>query len=277
MSDQINVNIPLWDNPLLEIPYSAPRPLLHIIEDNYDMRMVIKNEFKDDYRIIDSEDGLTGLERAITAIPDIIISDIQMPGINGIKLCKLLKEDKRTAFIPVVLITGYDDEQYLLNSLKSGADDYVTKPLSFAVLKARINNLIKSRQLWLNKFLNEPYHTPAKPLSANKENLLLKKAYGIIDLHMGNPSFEATDFAQAIGMSRAQAYRKIKEVTGYSVKEFIQITRLKKAAELLINSNYNISEVAYEVGFSSGAYFSYSFNRYFKITPTGYVLLNKRK
>ncbi len=277
MSDQINVNIPLRDNPLLEIPYSAPKPLLHIIEDNYDMRMVIKNEFKDDYRVIDSEDGLTGLERAITTVPDIIISDIQMPGINGIKLCKLLKEDKRTALIPVVLITGYDDEQYLLSGLRNGADDYVTKPLSFAVLKARINNLIKSRQLWLNKLLNESFRTQVEPISLKREDLLLKKAYEIIDLHMGNPSFEATHFAQAIGMSRAQAYRKIKEVTGYSVKEFIQITRLKKAAELLMNNNYNISEVAYEVGFSSGAYFSSSFSRYFKITPTRYVFLNKRK
>ena len=277
MSDQINVSIPLWDNSLLKIPYSGPKPLLHIIEDNYDMRMVIKNEFKDDYRVIDSEDGLTGFEKTIIAIPDIIISDIQMPGINGIKLCKLLKEDERTALIPVVLITGYDDEQDLLSSLRSGADDYVTKPLSFNVLRARINNLVKTRQLWLNKILGESQRVSVKPISANSEDLLLKKAYEIIDLNISNSTFEATDFAKAIGMSRAQTYRKIKAVTGFSVKEFIQITRLKKAAELLMNSDYNISEVAYEVGFSSGAYFSSSFSRYFKITPTRYVLLNKRK
>jgi len=277
MSDQINVNIPLWDSPLLEIPCRAPKPLLHIIEDNYDMRMVIKNEFKDDYRIVDSEDGLTGFEKTITTIPDIIISDIQMPGINGIKLCKLLKEDERTALIPVVLITGYDDEQDLLSSLKSGADDYVTKPLSFTILKARIDNLIKTRQLWLNKFLSESYHTPVKPRSANSGDMLLKKVYEIINLNIGNPAFEASDFAQAFGMSRAQTYRKIKAITGFSVKEFIQITRLKKAAELLMNNDYNISEVAYKVGFSSGAYFSSSFSRYFKITPTKYILLNKRK
>jgi YesN/AraC family two-component response regulator len=277
MSDQINVNIPLWDNPLLDIPCSAPKPLLHIIEDNYDMRMLIRNEFKGDYRVIDSEDGLTGLERTITAIPDIIISDIQMPGINGITLCKLLKEDERTALIPVVLITGYHDEKGLLNSLQNGADDYVTKPLSFTLLRARIDNLIKTRQLWLNKFLNETHHAPVKHICASSADLLLKKAYAIIDLHIGNPAFEATDFALAIGMSRAQTYRKIKAITGFSVKEFIQITRLKKAAELLANSNYNISEVAYEVGFSSGAYFSSSFSRYFKITPTKYILLNKGK
>jgi YesN/AraC family two-component response regulator len=277
MSDQINVNISLWDNPVWEIPCNGAKPLLHIIEDNYDMRMLIKNEFKDDYRVIDSEDGLTGFERTITAIPDIIISDIQMPGINGITLCKLLKGDERTALIPVVLITGYHDEKGLLNSLKSGADDYVTKPLSFTLLRARIDNLIKTRQLWLNKILNISREVQVKPLSANSEDLLLKKAYEIIDLHIGNPAFEATDFAQAIGMSRAKTYRKIKAVTGFSVKEFIQITRLKKAAELLANSDYNISEVAYEVGFSSGAYFSSSFSRYFKITPTQYILLNKGK
>ena len=277
MSDQINVNIPLGDNPLWKIPCSAPKPLLHIIEDNYDMRMLIKNEFKDDYRVIDSEDGLTGFEKTIITTPDVIISDIQMPGINGITLCKRLKEDERTALIPVVLITGYHDEDGLLNSLKSGADDYVMKPFSFTLLRARIDNLVKIRKLWMGKFLNESGHTTVKPLSVSNEHLLLKKAYEIIDLHIGNSTFEATDFALAIGMSRAQTYRKIKAITGFSVKEFIQITRLKKAAELLTNSECNISEVAYEVGFSSGAYFSSSFSRYFKITPTKYILLNKGK
>ena len=177
----------------------------------------------------------------------------------------------------VVLITGYDDEQDLLSSLRSGADDYVTKSLIFNVLRVRINNLVKTRQLWLNKFLGESQRVSVKPISANSEDLLLKKAYEIIDLNISNSTFEVTDFAKAICMSRAQTYRKIKAVTGFSVKEFIQITRLKKAAELLMNSDYNISEVAYEVGFSSGAYFSSSFSRYFKITPTRYVLLNKRK
>ena len=277
MSDQINVNIPLGDNPFWKIPCSAPKPLLHIIEDNYDMRMLIKNEFKDDYRVIDSEDGLTGFEKTIITTPDVIISDIQMPGINGITLCKRLKEDERTALIPVVLITGYHDEDGLLNSLKSGADDYVMKPFSFTLLRARIDNLVKIRKLWMGKFLNESGHTTVKPLSVSNEHLLLKKAYEIIDLHIGNSTFEATDFALAIGMSRAQTYRKIKAITGFSVKEFIQITRLKKAAELLTNSECNISEVAYEVGFSSGAYFSSSFSRYFKITPTKYILLNKGK
>ncbi|MDN5286563.1 MAG: Helix-turn-helix protein [Mucilaginibacter sp.] len=277
MSDPINVNIPSRDNPLFKTPYSEAKPLVHIIEDNYDMRMVIKNEFKDDYRVIDSEDGLTGFEKAITAVPDIIISDIQMPGINGIKLCKLLKEDERTTHIPVVLITGYDDEQGLLRGLKNGADDYITKPLSFKILRARVDNLIKTRQLWLNKFLNESHRPPIKLISANSDDLLLKKAYEIIEHNIGNSTFEATDFAQAIGMSRAQTYRKIKAITGFSVKEFIQITRLKKAAELLMNSDYNISEIAYEVGFSSGAYFSSSFSRYFKISPTRYILLNREK
>jgi len=275
MSDSIYVNIPMWDNPLFKTPYTESKPLVHIIEDNDDMRMIIKDEFKDRYRVIDSEDGLKGFEKAIKAVPDIIISDIQMPGINGIRLCKLLKEDERTTHIPIILITGFDDEQGLLNGLRNGADDYVTKPLIFNILRARVDNLIKTRQLWLNKFLNESRYTLIKPVSASSDELLLKKAYEIIDLNIGNSAFQATDFAQAIGMSRAQTYRRIKAITGFSVKEFIQVTRLKKASELLISSDYNISEVAYEVGFSSGAYFSSSFSRYFKISPTRYILLNK--
>ncbi|WP_419698494.1 response regulator [Mucilaginibacter sp. NFX135] len=261
----------------MKTSYDEERPLVHVIEDNYDMRMEIKDEFKSDYRVIDSENGLVGFEKSIASIPDIIISDIQMPGINGIELCKLLKKDERTSHIPIVLITGYDDEKGQLISLKNGADDYVTKPFSFGILRARVNNLVKTRQLLLNKFLNESHQSQIKSGSVSSHDMLLKKAYEIIDQNISNSTFEANDFARAMGMSRAQTYRKIKVVTGLSVKEFIRITRLKKAAGLLLIGDHNISEIAYKVGFSSGAYFSSSFSHYFKISPTRYVILNKSK
>lgn len=277
MSVQINASIPLWNNSLLKTPSDEEKPLVHVIEDNYDMRMEIRDEFKNDYRVIDSENGLIGFERSIAAIPDIIISDIQMPGINGIELCKLLKRDERTSHIPIVLITGYDDEKGQLNSLKNGADDYVTKPFSFSILRARADNLVKTRQLLLNKFLNESHRPQIKSGYVSSHDILLKKAHEIIDQNISDSTFEANDFARAMAMSRAQIYRKIKAITGLSVKEFIRITRLKKAAGLLLMGDHNISEIAYEVGFSSGAYFSSSFSHYFKISPTRYVLLNKSK
>jgi YesN/AraC family two-component response regulator len=277
MFDQNNIRALLPDNVHWKIPADDGKLLVHIIEDDYEMRMVIKDEFKDYYRIMDSEDGLTGFEKTITAIPDVIISDIQLPGINGMKLCKLLKEDLRTSHIPIVLITGYDDENSLLRGLKNGADHYVTKPFSFDILRARVGNLIKSRKLLLNNFLNGRRLSHNKTGLTNTDELLLRKAYATIEQNISNSAFEANDFARAIGMSRAQTYRKIKIITGLSVKEFIRIFRLEKAAELLTTTSHNISEIAYQVGFSSVAYFSSPFSQYFKISPTRYISLNKSK
>jgi YesN/AraC family two-component response regulator len=273
MSDYNNT-ISVQDNFAWTYPAAELKPLVHVIDDNCDMRMLINEELCNQYRVILSEDGLIGYQKTLTNIPDIIICDIQMPGLNGINLCRLLKEDIRTSHIPVVLITVYDDDEYVLNGLESGADDYLIKPFNFSILKARVDNLLKLRQQLLKLFLNRSVTVrPSKPDDAHEK--FLKKACEIIDRNMKNSEFEANDFAREIGMSRAQIYRKIKIITGQSVKEFIRIIRLKKAADLLISTDFNVSEVAYQVGFNSAAYFSSSFSNYFKISPSQYMLLNK--
>lgn len=278
MFHQINTRTQLRYDPCGNTPCNEVKPLVHIIEDNYDMRMVIKDEFKNDYRTIDSQNGVIGFEKTIRNIPDVIISDIQLPGINGVNLCKLLKEDLRTSHIPIVLITGFGDhDEGLINGLENGADDYMVKPFSFNILKARVSNLIKTRKILLNKFTNEHYALQNKSGLKDNDEVLLKTTYEVIEQNISNTAFEADDFARAIGMSRAQTYRKIKAITGLSVKEFIRVTRLRKAAGLLISTDHNISEIAYQVGFSSCAYFSSSFSSYFKISPSKYVLLNKGK
>ncbi len=274
--DQNNTDIRRLEDLAFKNPSKRIRPLVHIIDDSYDMRMFLKNEFEDDYLLIDSDNGLNGFEKAVCSLPDIIICDVHMPGISGIKLCKLLKEDPRTCRIPVLLLTGNSSDECLLDGLKSGADGYVTKPFNFVILKARIDNLVKSRKLLMG-FLIEPQAQSVQTTSSHNDELFLKKANEIIEHNLGNSAFEANDFARAIGMSRAQIYRRIKMVTGRSVKEFIRITRLKKAAKLLISSNQNISEIAYQVGFSSVAYFSSSFSSHFKVSPSKYVLLNRGK
>ncbi|MEO6979138.1 MAG: response regulator transcription factor [Mucilaginibacter sp.] len=250
------------------------RPLVHIIDDCFDIRLLLKREFKDNYLFVESKNGLAGFKKAVSTLPDIIICDVKMPGINGIRLCELLKEDRRTCLIPILLLTGNSTDECLLNGLKSGADCYVTKPFNFAILKARIDNLIKSRKLLTGLLTeSEPLHaqTALNPI----DEPFLKKVYGAIEQNIGNSAFDANDFAKAIGMSRAQIYRRIKVVTGYSVKEFIRITRLQKATTLILSGKQNISEIAYEVGFSSVPYFSSSFSRHFKVSPSKYILLNK--
>jgi YesN/AraC family two-component response regulator len=275
MSDYNNTITQLQDNSARTYHATESKPLVHVIEDNCDMRMLIKEAFCNDYRVILSEDGLTGYKKTLISIPDIIICDIQMPGLNGINLCKLLKEDARTSHIPVVLITVYNDDECVLNGLESGADDYLIKPFNFSILKARVDNLLKLRQQLLKRFLNRSDTMKLSARPGDTHEKFLKKACEIIDRHMNNSEFEANDFAREIGMSRAQIYRKIKIITGQSVKEFIRIIRLKKAADLLISTDFNVSEVAYQVGFSSAAYFSSSFSNYFKISPSQYILLNK--
>jgi DNA-binding response OmpR family regulator len=246
-------------------------PNILIIEDNPDMRLFIKNEFSDTYKVTEAHNGTVGLEKALEEIPDAIICDIMMPGINGYEVCQKLKNDDRTSHIPVLMLTAKSSEQHIIEGFESGADDYVAKPFSSAILKVRIKSLIDSRELLRKKFLKEPF-AAIKDFSPTKnDEELLKKAYSIVERNLSNPDFEVKDFAYEIGMSRAQLYKKINAVAGQSVKEFIRIIRLKKAAELLVNSDMNISEIAYHVGFASQSYFTTSFTEYFGINPSKYA------
>jgi CheY-like chemotaxis protein/AraC-like DNA-binding protein len=244
---------------------------LLIIEDNPDMRLYIKNEFKDIYKVTEAHNGTIGIEKALEEIPDAIICDVMMPEIDGYEVCRKLKQDEKTSHIPILMLTAKSSEQHTIDGFESGADDYVAKPFSSAILKVRIKNLIDSRELLRKKFIKHPF-AAIKDFSPSKtDEALLKKAYAIVEKNLSNPNFEVSDFAYEIGMSRTQLYRKISAISGQTVREFIRIIRLKKAAELLVTSDMNITEVAYEVGFSSQSYFTTAFTEYFEINPSKYV------
>jgi DNA-binding response OmpR family regulator len=250
---------------------STKLPHILIIEDNTDMRLFIKSELKDGYNVIEAHNGTLGLDKAYEKMPDAIICDVMMSGMDGYEVCRTLKHDERTSHIPIVLLTGRSSEQHTIEGLESGADDYVTKPFSSAILRVRIKNLIESRILLRRKFLKEPF-APIKDISPSKtDDNLLKKAYAIVEKNLDNPNFDVNDFAHEIGMSRTQLYRKIQAIAGQSVKEFIRIIRLKKAAELLLTKEKNITEIAYIVGFNSLSYFTLSFTEYFGMNPTKYI------
>jgi signal transduction histidine kinase/ligand-binding sensor domain-containing protein/DNA-binding response OmpR family regulator len=249
-------------------------PHLLIIEDNSDMRLFIKNEIKDLYKVIEAHNGTVGIEKALEEIPDAIICDVMMPGINGYEVCRKLKQDEKTSHIPILMLTAKSSEQHTIEGFESGADDYVAKPFSSAILKVRIKSLIDSRELLRKKFIKEPFAT-IKDFSPSKtDETLLKKAYAIVEKNLSNPNFEVGDFAYEIGMSRTQLYRKINAIAGQTVREFIRIIRLKKAAELLVNSDIKVSEVAERVGFGSQSYFTTSFTEFFGMNPSKYVKKN---
>ena len=177
----------------------------------------------------------------------------------------------RTSHIPILILTAKSSEQNTLEGLESGADDYITKPFSPVILSARIKNLLDSRIALRKKFIKEPFASLKEISPSGIDEKLLNKAYSIVEKNLNNSDFEAIDFANEIGMSRAQLYRKIQAISGQSVKEFVRTIRLKKAAELLIVSGNNIAEVAFNVGFSSATYFSKAFSEYFGIPPSKYA------
>lgn len=254
-----------------EIGYDTEQlPLMLIAEDNDEMRSYISGEFKSQYRTIAVIDGNAAYEKAINEIPNVIISDIMMPGMDGVELCRRLKTDERTSHIPIILLTARNTDENTLEGLENGADDYIPKPFNTSILKARVNNLYQSRLLLRKRFMKEPEATVKEISPSVSDERFLKKAFEIVEKHLVDPNFDVQSFSSELGMSRAQLYRKIDAVSGQSVNEFIRIVRLKKAAELLLNSNSNISEVVEKVGFNSFAYFTKSFREYFGVTPSQY-------
>lgn len=245
-------------------------PLMLIIDDNEEMRNYILNEFKLQYRVLVASDGNMAYDQAINEIPDIIISDIMMPVMDGVELCRRLKTDERTSHIPIILLTVKNSDENTVEGLENGADDYIPKPFNISILKARVNNLYQSRLLLRNKFKKEPEATVKEISCSLADERFLKKAYEIVEKHLAKPDFDAQQFSSELGMSRAQLYRKIDAVSGQSVHEFIRIVRLKKAAELLTSSNFPVSEIVEKVGFNSFAYFTKNFKEYFGVTPSKY-------
>lgn len=244
---------------------------LLIIEDDIDMRHYIKSQFQDNYKVMEAYDGKQGINSALEIIPDAIICDVMMPGLDGYKVCKTLKHDQRTSHIPIVMLTAKSSEENTIVGLESGADDYIAKPFSSAILQVKIKNLIESRELLRTKFMNEPFAAINEISPSKVDESLIKKAYAIVEENLSNPSFDVNEFSREIGISRTQLYRKIQAISGQPVKEFIRIIRLKKAVELLHSNEKNISEIAYTVGFSSLSYFTTSFTDYFGINPSKYI------
>lgn len=246
-------------------------PILLIVEDNADMRTVLSDTFKETYEVILAENGEKGITLAIEQIPDIIISDLMMPIKDGIELTRTLKNDERTSHIPIILLTAKAGDDNELVGIDIGADDYITKPFNQKILKSKVKGLILLRQKLQSRYSQEVILRPKDIAITTVDERFLEKIQEVLDKKLVEPSFTIEAFSSAVHMSRMQLHRKLKALTGLSASEFIRSQRLKLAASILKQSDINVSEVGYSVGFNDHAYFSKCFKETFNCTPSDFA------
>lgn len=245
-------------------------PILLVVEDNNDLRRYIVDNFKDSYHVIEAKDGEEGISTAREQMPDIIISDIMMPKIDGLELCNTLKSDLLTNHIPIILLTALNEERDLIAGLRNKADDYLVKPFGAKLLMHKVKNLLEIRSVLSQKYRKEILIKPLDLLLDATEDSFANTLKEVIEKEITNPNFGVEEFCRVAGMSRAQLYRKLKATVDMSVSEFIRVHRVKLASEFLKNKNLNVTDVCYASGFSDASYFSKSFKDVFKVPPAQY-------
>lgn len=255
-----------------ETKYSDEKVVL-IVEDEDEIREYIGNELKSHFAVEFAANGVEGLSKAKAIVPDLILTDVLMPEMDGNELCERIRSNESTSHIPVIALTALKSTEHELKTLTKGADDFLTKPVSSKVLRQKISNAIRSReQLQENyrKHLQDSSAQPDKPFVGSADDGFVDKAKRLIEEHLEDPFFDVEQLATTLGMSRMTLYRKIKAITGESPSELIRLTRLKTAASLLVAGELNISEIADRVGYQDLSHFSGSFKKYFDCTPSAY-------
>ncbi|OGU77338.1 MAG: hypothetical protein A2V93_11875 [Ignavibacteria bacterium RBG_16_34_14] len=251
------------------------KPLLLIVEDNSDVRKYIKDNLIKDYRILEAIDGEDGWNISIEHIPDLIVSDVMMPRMDGFKLCEKLKTDERTSHIPVILLTAKAAKQDKIEGYETGADDYIMKPFEPDELRARIKNLIEQRKRLHEHFQKNGIFELNQTKITSVDKKFLQKVYEIINSNISNTSFNIDVFVEHLTVSKSLLHKKIVSLTGEPPGELIRRIRLKRAAELIEKRFGNLSEIALEVGFNNPAYFSECFKKQFGVAPSQYHRNNK--
>jgi signal transduction histidine kinase/DNA-binding response OmpR family regulator/ligand-binding sensor domain-containing protein len=244
-------------------------PLLLIIEDNIDVTYYLKKCLENEYQILNASNGKIGIDIALEKIPDIIISDVMMPEMDGFEVCAILKEDERTNHIPIILLTAKATSEDKLAGLTQGADAYLTKPFEKTELLIRTKKLLETRRTLQKKYSASLIElSNVEEASEVKEDSFIEKTHKIVVEHLGEEDFSVNDLARELHLSRSQVHRKIKALTGLSTAIYIRLIRLQKAKELLASDTLTISEIAYEVGFKSPVYFSQVFKETFGESPS---------
>lgn len=252
--------------------YDSSRMSVLVIDDNADIRSYIYGLLSAEYSVIEAANGSEGIRKAMKYVPDLIISDVMMPGIDGIECCRRLKSELQTCHIPVILLTACSLDEQRIQGYDGGADSYISKPFSSQLLLARIHNLIDSHQR-LKQFFGDR-QTLAKEDICDLDKDFVEKFKALIEEKMGDSELNVEDLGREMGLSRVQLYRKIKSLTNYAPNELLRMSRLKRAASLLASSGMTVAEIAYEVGFTSPSYFTKCYKEQFGESPTEFL---KRK
>ena len=245
-------------------------PLLLIVEDDHDLLGFLKDSLSEHYRIHTAGNGVQALKSVITNHPELVISDIMMPQMDGIELTMKIKSDIRISHIPIILLTSKSALEHRLEGLESGADAYLSKPFSLENLSSQIQNLLNSRKLLKEKFIRDIQIQPEEIKLKSIDQIYLEKAIDIVETFIADDTFTVERFAGEMFESRVQLYRKLKGLTGLSPNEFVRNIRIKRAAEILVQGGITVGEVMYKVGFSNRSYFNRSFRQVFDTTPVEY-------
>lgn len=241
---------------------------LLLVEENNDMLESLRDNLSVHYAVSCVTNGKKALEVAKEINPDIIIADALMPGLSGYELCRILKSAIETSHIPIILLSALNEKENIIFGLEAGANDYILKPFDFDILKARIRNILQSREQLRNIVFSSG--TPIEETSYTNELDIefLDKAIEIIEKEIANPDFSINEFCSLLAMSRTSVYNKLKSLTNQAPNDFIRIIRLNKAKDFLASGKYTVSEVSYRVGFTDPKYFSTSFKKQFGISPS---------
>ncbi len=249
---------------------SADAPLIVVIDDHADMRRYLTACLAPDYRVLTEPDGEAGLALLAQTIPDLVISDLMMPRLDGLEFARRLRADERTSHIPLILLTARADEASRLDALALGADDYLTKPFSAPELRTRVANLLAQRQHLRERYGRDLFLRPTNVAVTPADEVFLTRVLAVTEAHLAEADFDVEAFAAALNLSRIQLYRKLKAVTDQSPTDFLRAFRLQRAAELLAAAAGPVAEVAYAVGFNSLSYFAKCFREQYGYPPSAH-------
>ncbi len=277
VEDNSYVNfIPIEEKKSPEKNYSNQKhPLLLLVEDNEELRKYLVSILSGNYKILEASNGISGYRKALKFVPDLIISDILMAGVPGTDMCKKIKENINTSHIPVILLTAKATIEDRIEGIETGADMYITKPFNVNYLESTIKNLIETRKKLFKRFSQDVYILPKEITGNKRDEDFLEKTIKFIDSNILNENLSLEEISSHLNLSPSQTYRKIKALTGQTVVEFINTIRLKNAIKLFESNKYNISEVAYNVGFNSPAYFTKCFKNQFGKSPSAFIAEQK--
>lgn len=249
---------------------AGKKTVVHLIEDNADVRSYLKEYLSPEYEVIESENGDDGIKTARSRIPDLIISDIMMPGKDGFELCDILKNDLKTSHIPIILLTAKASEKNIIRGYETKADDYITKPFSMSILLSRIKNLLDLRAQLHQRFQREMLLQPSEVNVSSLDEEFIKQLHSLFEKNLSDAEWGIDELCQAFFMSRAAFFRKVNAITGMPPIQYLQSYRLKRAAQLLKSKAGNVTEIAFRVGFNNSAYFTKCFKKAFNQLPSDY-------